>query len=194
MLPARTTIQPVNARTMGPARALLGAAMIFAGIGCASATELTTRPSAPSKSSESAAQAFWGLCIAPASPVRLADGSGGVLITSVEPDSAAAKAGLRKHDILVRCDGQSVDWPEQWIRLVRDNPAGREIVVTFLRAGKVLETKMKAGPAGATPFVRSAGFHPGREPSRWFSLELPRLLRDWLNPPPPTFQSVSIDR
>ncbi len=59
----------------------------------------------------------------------------GAEITSVEDDSPAAKAGLKTGDVVLDYAGTRVDSMEQFIRLVRETPAGREVKLNVIRAG-----------------------------------------------------------
>ncbi len=59
----------------------------------------------------------------------------GAEITSVESDSPAAKAGLKTSDVVVDYNGNRVESMEQFIRLVRETPAGREVKITVMRNG-----------------------------------------------------------
>lgn len=62
----------------------------------------------------------------------------GVEITRVEDDSSASKAGLQAQDIVLEYQGQRVEGMEQFIRMVRETPAGREVKMLVHRAGKPL--------------------------------------------------------
>lgn len=64
------------------------------------------------------------------------DGITGAWVTSVAPESAAAKAGLAEGDIVVRLDGQDVRSARQLTRVVGETPAGRAVSVEYVRAGK----------------------------------------------------------
>lgn len=57
----------------------------------------------------------------------------GVEITSVEADSPAAKAGLKTHDVVLEYNGQRVEGTEQFMRMVRETPAGRQVLLTISR-------------------------------------------------------------
>lgn len=59
----------------------------------------------------------------------------GVVIQDVEPDSPAAKAGLKEHDVVLQYDGQTVEGTVQFRRLVRETPAGRTVALAISRDG-----------------------------------------------------------
>jgi serine protease Do len=57
----------------------------------------------------------------------------GVEITNIEDDSPAAKAGLQKSDVVLEYNGQRVEGTEQFVRLVRETPAGRQVKLLISR-------------------------------------------------------------
>jgi serine protease Do len=59
----------------------------------------------------------------------------GVEITNIEEGSPAAKAGLQKGDVVLEFNGQRVEGTEQFVRLVRETPAGRQIKLSVSRGG-----------------------------------------------------------
>lgn len=59
----------------------------------------------------------------------------GVEVTSVTPDSAAAKAGLKEGDIVMEFNGQKVEGWEHLKRLVRETPIHREVKIAVWRNG-----------------------------------------------------------
>ncbi len=59
----------------------------------------------------------------------------GVEITRVEDGSPADKAGVRPGDVVQEYNGQRVEGMEQFGRMVRETPAGREIKLTISREG-----------------------------------------------------------
>ncbi len=63
----------------------------------------------------------------------------GALVEEVLSDSAAEKAGLRKDDVIVRFQGESVLTAAQLTRLVRDVPSGRKVEIDLIRAGAPLK-------------------------------------------------------
>jgi hypothetical protein len=60
----------------------------------------------------------------------------GLLVTYVAPDSPAAKSGVRKNDVLVEFDDQSLVHPAQLRKLVRVHKEGEPVKLGFYRAGK----------------------------------------------------------
>ncbi|MBI3951118.1 MAG: PDZ domain-containing protein, partial [Acidobacteria bacterium] len=69
----------------------------------------------------------------------------GALITSVVPDSPAAKAGLQKGDVVVRWNGTPVESAIQLRRHIRETPAGRTIRLEILRNGQEQEISVTLG-------------------------------------------------
>ena len=63
-------------------------------------------------------------------------GTAGVLIESVDDDSPAAKAGLRKGDVVVEFDGERVRSVRQFTRLVSETPVGRTVAAVVQREGQ----------------------------------------------------------
>ncbi len=59
----------------------------------------------------------------------------GVEITRVEPDSPAERAGLKQGDAIMQYNGERVEGIEQFSRLVRETPAGREVKLEIYREG-----------------------------------------------------------
>jgi S1-C subfamily serine protease len=57
----------------------------------------------------------------------------GVLVTTIEPDSPAAKAGLTDGDVIVELDGKSVANIDDLLRLMTDERVGVTIPMTVIR-------------------------------------------------------------
>ena len=76
-------------------------------------------------------------------------GESGAVVTEVEKDSAAAKAGLAANDVIQEFDGERVRSVAQLRRMVQDTPPGRTVAVKVSRAGQVrtLNVKLEASPA-----------------------------------------------
>src|SRR5947209_668314 len=59
----------------------------------------------------------------------------GVEVTSVVEDGPAAKAGVKEGDVVLDYNGQPVQGTEQFQRLVRETPPGRQVKVGVWRSG-----------------------------------------------------------
>jgi hypothetical protein len=62
----------------------------------------------------------------------------GVVIERVSPGSAAARAGLLRHDILLSLDGALIDSPSRFLELLKSDQKHRAVPLVVLRGGKPL--------------------------------------------------------
>jgi serine protease Do len=69
----------------------------------------------------------------------------GVLVTSVEKDSPADKAGLRANDVITEYNGQRVEGTVQFRRMIRETPAGRTVQLTLWRDGRSQTVAVELG-------------------------------------------------
>jgi serine protease Do len=69
----------------------------------------------------------------------------GVVITNVQPDGPAAKAGLRQGDVIVSLDGQPIKDGEDLVAKVAEAPVGRPVSIRYLRDKKEQEAKVEIG-------------------------------------------------
>ena len=60
---------------------------------------------------------------------------GGLEVTRVAPDSPAEKAGIKTGDVVTQYNGQRVDGMDQFSRMVRETPAGRDVKIGIVRNG-----------------------------------------------------------
>ena len=61
----------------------------------------------------------------------------GVEITRLEEDSPASKSGLKVSDVVLEYNGQRVEGTEQFVRLVKETPAGRQAKLLVSRDGNL---------------------------------------------------------
>jgi serine protease Do len=69
-------------------------------------------------------------------------GDAGVLVTNVDADGPAGKAGLKAGDVILTFDGRKVTDGDDLQRAVEKAEPGREVVVTVQRDGRSLELKL----------------------------------------------------
>ena len=80
----------------------------------------------------------------------------GIVVVSVVPESAAAKAGLKPHDILLELDGKSVpSEPAKLVHMIQDLKADTAMNAVVLRKGKKETIKSISLPEAkvARPFL-----------------------------------------
>jgi serine protease Do len=73
----------------------------------------------------------------------------GVVVMDVEPDSPAAKAGLKEKDVVTQYDGQTVEGTVQFRRLVRETPPGRTVALGISRDGAKQKISVEMGDRSA---------------------------------------------
>jgi serine protease Do len=69
-----------------------------------------------------------------AKELKLPDDAG-VEVTRIAPDSPAEKAGIKTGDVVTQYNGQRVENMEQFSRMVRETPAGRDVKIGIVRNG-----------------------------------------------------------
>lgn len=107
----------------------------------------------------------------------------GVLLTHILPESPAAAADLRRHDILLTFDGQKLRDCEHLARLIRDDKPGRKIAVTYLRAGKEARADATLALGPALKLAEAART----------SAELPKAVSKPAGPPPVSVSATPLD-
>lgn len=73
----------------------------------------------------------------------------GALVVSVEPDSPAARAGLRPGDILVSAAGEPVQETRGLAAAVAKVKPGSTLTITVLRGGRSTELRVAVGDPGS---------------------------------------------
>ena len=66
----------------------------------------------------------------------------GVVVTGVNEDGPAAKAGVQEKDVIVEFDGEKVRSAAQLSRLVNETPPGRTVKMAATREGKRLDLQV----------------------------------------------------
>jgi len=99
----------------------------------------------------------------------------GALLTEVQKDGPAARAGLQPGDVVLRFDGQEVESHADLVRLTARAKPGSTVVVGVVRRGAPLELGVRIGEAQAEPAESAA---PPRAPLDVLGLELAPLARE----------------
>jgi serine protease Do len=97
----------------------------------------------------------------------------GVEITRVEDGSPAEKAGVKPGDVVLEYNGQRVEGMEQFGRMVRETPTGREVKLTISRNGA---TQTLAAVLGSRKYRFSGSFPPGFEVPEFHMPDIPQIL------------------
>jgi serine protease Do len=66
----------------------------------------------------------------------------GILVTSVDADGPAAKAGMKAGDVILKFDGDSIRDAEDLRDAVSDAEGGQEVTVTVQRDGRAVDLKV----------------------------------------------------
>ncbi len=69
----------------------------------------------------------------------------GLTVYHIIPDSAAAKAGLEKHDVITELDGQKIGSQQDLRDAILAHKPGDEVVVKYMHKGKAAEKKIALG-------------------------------------------------
>jgi serine protease Do len=80
----------------------------------------------------------------------------GVEITKVDAESPAEKAGLKIGDVVQSYNGQRVEGTEQFVRMVRETPAGRNAQLGIIRGGAQQTLSATIAARKSTAFAMGA--------------------------------------
>ncbi len=73
------------------------------------------------------------------------DSAAAVIVTTIDPDGPAAKAGLRERDIVVSLDGIPVTGADDMIRLLNGDRIGRRIELLVVASGRLRTIEVTPG-------------------------------------------------
>jgi len=102
----------------------------------------------------------------------------GVEVTRVEPESPAEKAGLKAGDAILQYNGERVEGMEQFSRLVRETPVGRDVKMEIVRKGAPQTVMVKVGARRTLPVFPMAPPAP-MAPLEWRMPDIPRSFMTW---------------
>ncbi|MGE3143957.1 MAG: PDZ domain-containing protein [Pseudorhodoplanes sp.] len=103
----------------------------------ATEAEEVVPPAAPADSDAALLDAYSSA--APRRHARVAGigNASGAVLTALDPEGPAAKAGLMSLDLVVRADGQAVTGVDDLIRLLNHERIGRAVTIEALRRGQL---------------------------------------------------------
>jgi serine protease Do len=105
----------------------------------------------------------------------------GAEVTNVAANGPASKAGIKEGDVVLDYDGTAVEGIEQFTRLVRETPVGRQVKISVWRNGAA-QTLTATIEARKGTVIQSGGrdivipFFPPPQ------IEIPRFEMTWQNP------------
>ena len=94
------------------------------------------------------------------SALKLASPNGAV-ITDLDRDGPACKAGLKENDVIVGLNGSKIESPEQLGNMIHATQPGKTVTVTVVRSGETKDVKVTLG---RWPQVTTHGQAPGFVP------------------------------
>ena len=115
--------------------------LLFGVIACFAQPEPPQPPRAPRKvlTIDGVSSSFLGVGVAEVDTERAKElklkEERGVEVKNVEEDSPAGKAGVKVGDVVLDYNGQRVEGAEQFVRLVRETPVGRQVKLLISRNG-----------------------------------------------------------
>ena len=80
----------------------------------------------------------------------------GAEVKTVEEDGPSAKAGIKEGDIVLQFNNEPVEGVEQFIRMVRETPPGRQVKLTIWRNGTTQSVTVTMGERRGT-FLQTPG-------------------------------------
>ncbi len=106
-------------------------------------------PSPNAAGSDSHDSAYLGVHIDQVNPQQVSalklTSSNGAIITDLDRDGPACRAGLKEGDVIVDFNGSRVESPEQLGSMIHGTPAGKTVVFTVVRDGEKKDVKVTLG-------------------------------------------------
>jgi C-terminal processing protease CtpA/Prc len=102
----------------------------------------------------------------------------GVVISEVEKDSPASKAGLQANDVITECNGQRVESAAQFRRMISESLPGRTAQLTVWRDGRAqtLSATLGSGRDRIDRVFTMVGPHEPLLGGRTFSFAMPEVF------------------
>jgi serine protease Do len=84
------------------------------------------------------------------------DSPKGALVADLDPGGPAAKAGVKRYDVIVEFDGKPVNQMDELPKLVAAAPVGKKADIKVIRKGKEQKLSVQLGELEAEPKLASA--------------------------------------
>ncbi len=106
----------------------------------------------------------------------------GIEVIRVDEGSPAEAAGVKAGDVVLEYNGQRVEGTEQFIRLVRETPAGRTAKLSIVRNGTQQTVSVPLGTRKAQLYgIPSEDFHFEMPEMNIPMPDVPRAMMSWRN-------------
>lgn len=125
-----------------------------------------------------------------ASHLAIPEGEG-LLVEHVAPDSPAAKAGIERHDVLLRVGDQKLLSAEQFVKLIHAQKPGEKCSLELMRRGKKENVEVTLGemPANMMQRPHAEWMRPHREDNGMANAQRQRRGSEWER-----FDSLSLQK
>lgn len=109
----------------------------------------------------------------------------GAEVAHVDEDGPAAKAGIKEGDVVLQYNGEAVEGVDQFVRMVRETPVGRQVKLVVWRNGSdqtlTATVGERKGGVMHLPFSDGASVNlPPLPPMP--EVEIPRFQMSWQSP------------
>jgi serine protease Do len=105
----------------------------------------------------------------------------GVEVTRIAPDSPAEKAGIKTGDVIMQYNGERVEGMDQFSRIVRETPAGRDVKIGIIRNGapQTITARIVARPVINGQLIPAPGQFSAGEPLEFRFPDMPQNRMTW---------------
>jgi serine protease Do len=105
----------------------------------------------------------------------------GVEVTRIAPDSPAEKAGIRIGDVITQYGGERVEGMDQFSRMVRETPAGRDVKIGIIRNGapQNITARIVSRPMINGQLIPAPGQFSAADPLEFHFPDMPQNRMTW---------------
>jgi len=169
----------VNGKVVGVNTAIYSRTGTSAGIGFAIPIDLAKAVMEQLKSHGKVVRGWLGVEIQEVTP-ELAQSFGlpkaeGALVANVEKDAPAAKAGIKRGDVIVKFNGRTVHEQHELPALVAETPINKSVEVEVIRGGKLITIPMTIGELKENELASARG---KEQPGSGWGLQVGEITPD----------------